>query len=407
MKNVRRPLFVAFFFFVVLTGDPGFRSTIQAQSKFKSLVYGTVVDAATGECLSNVNVFLSNTTLGAATAPDGSYKIVNIPPGAYTVVFSRIGYEILTIQLQFGIAQAFEYDVQLIQKPIQGREVSVTASIPKGWKQDLKKFTKLFIGESKNSKKTRILNPYVLDFTTDKDTKVFSATSDSILKIENQALGYRMDALLVRFDFNDRTGQCVYGMYARYEEMDSNNENEIASWKKNRLSTYQGSFRHFLAALARQELEREDFQIYEILGLGLALVDDKNMILPGAEHQSYENQQIMHSESDMLDVEFATRHFEFIYGKPIPINENTIIFSDSGSAIKKLKFDNYLGVTYKKLNFNKLCNFLKLRHTFAEIDTFGNNLSPYAIAKYGDWSTERIADSLPLNYRPEDENDEK
>jgi hypothetical protein len=41
-------------------------------------------------------------------------------------------------------------------------------------------------------------------------------------------------------------------------------------------------------------------------------------------------------------------------------------------------------------------------YTYAEIDTFVNLLSPYAIEKFGDWANERVADSLPLDYKPND-----
>jgi hypothetical protein len=385
-----------------LTGGLSFRSNVQAQQKSTSVVYGTILDAATGEPLSDVNVFLANTTIGDASAPNGSYQITNIPTGAYTLVFRRMGYEIQVIQLEFRTTQQIEYNVRLFQKPIQGKEVTVTALFPRRWKQDLKKFKKLFLGESKNSRKTRILNPYVLDFFTDEDTGEFFANSDSILKIENRALGYQLHISLDRFEYDDRTEQCVYGIYARYHELESDDEKEAKTWKKNRLQTYRGSFRHFLSALARQKSHREDFYIFEIPPSQFSLVDDQTMILPGAEQKSDEEMQLSDDESDLRSIELMNS--ETAIGTFIPLKENAIVFHDSSRSMIKIKFEDYIAVIYKKLNIREPNNFLKLTdtYTYAEVDTFGNLLSPYAIEKFGDWANERVADSLPLDYQPND-----
>ncbi|MCI0495244.1 carboxypeptidase-like regulatory domain-containing protein [candidate division KSB1 bacterium] len=400
MRTIHCCRIVVFSLLIFLAGTFGFRTEVQAQQISTSVVYGTILDATTGEPLSDVNVFLANTTIGDASAPDGSYQIAKIPTGVYTLVFRRMGYEIEIIPLEFRVAQMLEYNVKLIQRPIQGKEISVTASIPKRWKQDLKKFTKLFLGESKNSRKTRILNPYVLDFFTDEDTGEFFAASDSILKIENHALGYRLDISLDRFEYDDRTEQCVFGICASYQEMDSQNEKELKAWKANRLSTYRGSFRHFLSALARQKSHREDFYIFEIPPSQFSLVDDQTMILPGAEQKSDEEMQLSDDESDLSNIELMNS--ETAIGTFIPLKENAIVFFDSTSSMIKIKFEDYIAVIYKKLNIREPNNFLKLTdtYTYAEIDTFGNLLSPYAIEKFGDWANEGVADSLPLDYRP-------
>lgn len=404
MKRIHLSKILVPFFLLSLASDLDFRSNVQAQQKSTSVVYGTILDATTGEPLSDVNVFLASTTIGAASAPDGSYQIASIPPGAYTLVFRRMGFEIQIFQLEFRIAQMLEYNVKLIQRPIQGKEISVTASIPKRWKQDLKKFTKLFLGESKNARKTRILNPYVLDFFTDEDTGEFFAASDSVVQIENRALGYRLDISLDRFEYDDRTEQCIYGIYARYHELESEDEKEAKTWKKNRLQTYRGSFRHFLSALARQKSRRENFHIYEIPPSQFSMVDDKTMILPGAEQKSNEEMRLSDDESDLRNIELMTSETETAIGTVIPLKENAIVFYDSSRSMIKIIFEDYIGVIYKKLNIGEPNNFLKLNDTYAyaEIDTFGNLLSPYAIEKFGDWANERVADSLPLDYRPND-----
>ncbi|MBD3285743.1 TonB-dependent receptor plug domain-containing protein, partial [candidate division WOR-3 bacterium] len=55
-------------------------------------VHGRVFDAQTGEPLFGCNVYLEVTEMGAPTEKNGYYRITDVPPGSYTIVFSMIGY---------------------------------------------------------------------------------------------------------------------------------------------------------------------------------------------------------------------------------------------------------------------------------------------------------------------------
>ncbi len=55
-------------------------------------IAGTVVDAENGDPLIGANIFLENTTLGAASDLDGRFVITNVPAGTYTLVISVVGY---------------------------------------------------------------------------------------------------------------------------------------------------------------------------------------------------------------------------------------------------------------------------------------------------------------------------
>ena len=61
-------------------------------------ITGKVLDQETGNPLPGVNVLLENTSMGAATDPDGDFVILDIPPGLYTVKLSFIGYATVTIE---------------------------------------------------------------------------------------------------------------------------------------------------------------------------------------------------------------------------------------------------------------------------------------------------------------------
>jgi outer membrane receptor protein involved in Fe transport len=56
-------------------------------------IAGRVLDAETGEALLGISVVIEGTTMGASTDVDGSYVIMNIPPGNYTVVAGGVGHQ--------------------------------------------------------------------------------------------------------------------------------------------------------------------------------------------------------------------------------------------------------------------------------------------------------------------------
>ena len=64
----------------------------------KGKIAGKVIDAKSREPLIGANVVLEGTLLGAASQPDGSYYILNVPPGTYTLSASTIGYRKVVIK---------------------------------------------------------------------------------------------------------------------------------------------------------------------------------------------------------------------------------------------------------------------------------------------------------------------
>ncbi len=70
-----------------------FASCWQVYGQNVGKMSGIVKDAVTGEPLMGANITIVGTSLGAATDLDGSYFILNIPPGKYNVQASMIGYQ--------------------------------------------------------------------------------------------------------------------------------------------------------------------------------------------------------------------------------------------------------------------------------------------------------------------------
>ena len=150
-------------------------TTIYAQQIDQITITGKITDDATGAPLENVNVFLANTTIGTATGKNGEYTINNVPFGTYDIIFSYIGYETEKKNFSAYKPNAFNYNISLKSKPINLSQVNVTGAVPEDWKENLKIFTRIFIGETNNAEKTKILNPEVLNFCKRRKNKYFKA----------------------------------------------------------------------------------------------------------------------------------------------------------------------------------------------------------------------------------------
>lgn len=91
-------------------------------------IAGKVSDPSTGDPLPGVNIVLVGTVMGAATDADGYYFIINVPPGAYELEASMIGYE-TTRQTNIRVTTDHTTPVnfELKQTVIAGTEVTVVA----------------------------------------------------------------------------------------------------------------------------------------------------------------------------------------------------------------------------------------------------------------------------------------
>ena len=94
-------------------------------------IRGIIVDADTGEPLLGANVTLQGTNMGAATDLEGSYIILAVPPGVYTVRADFIGYQSeADANIRVSSNLTTTQDFQLNQAAIEGEAVFITAERP-------------------------------------------------------------------------------------------------------------------------------------------------------------------------------------------------------------------------------------------------------------------------------------
>jgi outer membrane receptor protein involved in Fe transport len=101
-------------------------TTVTAQTTGK--IAGVVLDDQTGEPLIGANITVMNTNMGAAAGPDGSFFIINVPPGTYTIRVQMMGYETMVLEeARVSVNRTLDVTARLKATVIEGAEVVVMA----------------------------------------------------------------------------------------------------------------------------------------------------------------------------------------------------------------------------------------------------------------------------------------
>jgi outer membrane receptor protein involved in Fe transport len=94
-------------------------------------IRGTIVDQATKEPLVGANVIIEGTTMGTATDVDGTFMIINVPVGTYTMRASYIGYRTFTItNIRVSGDLTTEVNFALSSEDVQVQTVEIVAERP-------------------------------------------------------------------------------------------------------------------------------------------------------------------------------------------------------------------------------------------------------------------------------------
>lgn len=345
-----------------------------AQEQSKAIVSGRVTSAETAEPIENVNVFLSITTIGTSTDKEGGFRLTGVPVGIYDLVISRVGYERQTITLTITRAESLYYDIKLKPRIIQTGEIQVAAESPEDWKNDLKVFTKEFLGETENTNRCRIINPEVINFRHDEKDNTLRASSDSVIKVENLAFGYNIYIILIKFEWYLIRGYGRYFIFSKFQELIPHDEKVLSSWRKSRQKSYEGSLKQFLRAVSAGKAEDEQFCVYAV---NLKRIEEaKN-----------------HPEYAWYD--WLQTHDAAISGGHRVNAEELIVPSEEGSPFKLIRFQSDLRIEYWGRNPHEL-SFLTLKGPSVMIDTLGNLFNPLSLEVGGYWSGNRVAELLPM-----------
>jgi hypothetical protein len=222
-------------------------------------ISGAVKDKK-GETLPGANVLLSGYQIGAVANNEGKYLISNLKPENYTVLVQMIGYLPASINVIIN-DKSIVTDIVLEQNTRQLKEVVIRPDPNRS--QYLKIFKESFIGTSPNAENTTIVNPDVIRFDYDAESRRLQASADEFIVIENKALGYRIKYLLKYFKKDDRLNLITYYGNPSFEDL-AKSKSKARQYKEKRDEAYYGSSQHFLTALFNNTSRKEGFTIYKM-----------------------------------------------------------------------------------------------------------------------------------------------
>ena len=91
-------------------------------------IAGIVLDAQTGEPLVGANVIVKGTRLGASTDLDGTYYILQVPPGKYELEVTYVGYKKVTIKnVNVHADLTTQVKVKMEQETMEAEEIVIVA----------------------------------------------------------------------------------------------------------------------------------------------------------------------------------------------------------------------------------------------------------------------------------------
>jgi len=382
------------------------------------VITGRVLNQANTKPVANASVFLNNTTLGDQTTADGTFTVHNVKPGKYDLVISIIGFETYEQPIVVGYNNLDLHDITVFPKAIGLSEVKIKSHKDPHLAADLEMFKREFLGTSVRARECTILNPQVLDVEYNDTTSAITASSDDFLDIENDALGYHIKYKLTKFllQVNDGNRKNVSFQGPVFFTEMKGTLSQQNTWEINRQNAYYNSPMHFLRAALADRLDQEGFRVqqYAIYANPDRPVDS----LVNAKIKFYKTlASPTPDQKDSLSLWVKRSKLPQILEKlmPWPLSKRDFVETTSQPGVYLLNCANDgLYVDYNKSrhyrisdNTNYIYNdyntentLVKFNGSNALFDGNGTILNLGSTTFLGVWSKNRVAELLPYDYTP-------
>ncbi len=109
-------------------------------------IEGKVKDAITKEPLANAFIWIQGTNLVSSTDEKGDFVILDVPPGRYKIIISRVGYKSTGKQIEVKSGEILNLEFYLKGTPIVMEEVVVTGTMTPRYIKDVPIRTEVISG---------------------------------------------------------------------------------------------------------------------------------------------------------------------------------------------------------------------------------------------------------------------
>jgi hypothetical protein len=319
-----------------------------------------------------------------------------------------VGYRMVERVLELPAMAGQPLRIELTPAPIELEGVTVDGD-RSTWLAHLETFKTLFLGATPNATACTLLNPEVLSFVARGDS-VFRAVASGPLRVENRALGYRVDFYIDRFVARgplDRH-QLARQVAGQFHPLPPADAAERERWAASRRRAYNGSLRHFGHALQEGRLHEAGFRLYRSDEMSFARdegapvarrsapASDDAARVRRANKRVSNPSALIHSEEG--NGQFVLAPGDARYLRVDYLNE------DTPRAYVQQQFSDFVGLTTRKsFALDKQVSWLDFQGRPAVLDAeTGAFVPPFVPTLRGYWGwAGRGADLLPRGYRPQ------
>jgi len=388
-----------------------------AQQSFK--LSGLIKDKR-GEALPGAGIYVSGYKIATVSDNNGAF-ILNLKSGNYDLLVQLIGYKALNKNVVIA-DRAVKIDIILEESVTQLADVTIKPDPNRQYYINL--FRDFFIGTTPNAEECKIVNPNVLIIDYEKDDSRLTVKTNQFLIVDNQALGYRIKYLLNEFQYDYKSKIIYFEGHPYYEDL-KGSQRRKRMWEKKRLMAYQGSPQHFFKSLYQKRTTEEGFIINKLIikpnpdKPSDSLIKAKISSL--TKDKTNINEVSLMFKNDSLGYWIRMRNLpaEISILNRATVNPDTLVRIEN-DRIKKINFTDKLFISYtKEMEDPYFKNRKGLSLTRPpdmsdyQISTItlqvapvyfyenGGIYNPRSMLYSGYWAWEKIADSVPMDYVPD------
>ncbi len=396
-----------------------------------NIIYGKVWSANNDTPIANASIFISNTSKGTRSAPDGSFSITDVPLGKYDLIISCVGYQTINYTYtpnELPLNLKVKLELKLNQKDM----VTVVPFEKDGWEKWGKTFLESYLGTTDNSSDCKIINKEVIKFRFRRKENILEVQANDVIIVENKALGYRIKHQLEMFEC-DFTRKTVVNLgYPLFEAMETKSDRKQKKYAKAREKAYKGSLLHLLRSFYNNQLLEEGFVVKDLKevenevkkkykeNLKRQFLSDTttkhstNGIVMRSDKMSTQKITISSGQSPNMGIMQQPDYYEVLGATPYVAND-LIKIDSSDTTLKILTFPNKLYIEYKNEKQSEryyTTQFLKYKTPYQTtrlffvdkermitIDANGNYYDPLSIFLDGYMGWEKMGEMLPLDYK--------
>lgn len=345
-----------------------------------------LIDVETKKPISDAHIFISDSSLGS-TSDNNGYCELKVPARETQVlIITHLSYTPLILASEEYLDLVDGDTLKMHPNSVEFNEIVLSAKRGNLWKKKFKRFKKALLGIGKEAKQCQILNPEVLRFEEENGT--LKASAVDLLNIQNDYLGYDinfwLEELLIEPD-----GSIFYKGNGQFIDKTTSDDMRIL---KRRNKIYQ----HSLARLLKSLIHNPDKDALKEKGYELTFEKYNEGVFSPI--------FIPQDPGALVQPDTATGWYRLYFSEFLTVRHKGLSVSNDGgvalsvSNAEQQKFGTPRSQSLGTGQQEAVSRLYKIE-PYLLFDQRGNIINKAAVRDYGHWAEQRLAATLPIDYK--------